>query len=412
MESWAKSNLHYEKKVMDFPNWKRCSKSFGKRGKDSCQFLEVMLNKVNHATLVDILNDADTNNKIRRIYLHMNDHRFSTTHRVIGKVLDEFMLPRPWWVIIHEDYYSFRTYNIPNIVPKQYWHHSNLSHVILQRYNHDFEPNLKRLAMVQYPYESVCNQSLLEIGSMVNSGWGSHIGIYSSKMGDNPYTVFNIWDSLTNTVTDKVNYISNEICPIVNKRLCVFLPITNCTMPLFLTNTSGKSIRGKIWPKVDFLYYSNASSIGRPILEGDPSSGNTPIIPYHMNIVKTYNPSNHLRFQTSLFLDGQGQVYDSKGDDGKPNSPYVRNVLPAFGLLLRPNSFFRFLIHRRIEEFDTESNYSFRSTFHLRQDIDNRQDSDVKKQCIAIHIRRGDRTLGLNMTEYCSRFVFPRSWIT
>ena len=60
-----------------------------------------------------------------------------------------------------------------------------------------------------------------------------------------------------------VPYANADLCPdIINKRLCAFLPLTNCTMPGYLTEVSGPEVlTGKYWP-VDIVVYTNASVSG------------------------------------------------------------------------------------------------------------------------------------------------------
>lgn len=86
--------------------------------------------------------------------------------------------------------------------------------------------------------------------------------MYGAEFAEKPWLIFNIWDSLSNDPSEGVAYSSAHTCPgLVNKRLCAFLPLTNCTMPQVITGANpGQRL---IWPDGDFAYYTNAS--GAPL---------------------------------------------------------------------------------------------------------------------------------------------------
>jgi hypothetical protein len=224
----------------------------------------------------------------------------------------------------------------------------------------------------------------------VNAGWGAQLGVYSSVIGDNPSIIFNIWDSMTNLPQDRVNYVSDNICnTTVNKRLCAFLPLTNCSMPSHLTSHTGREARMKIWGGHEFLSYTNASINGMPLPTFSDDGFDKPFNMYQENMDKSISKSI-TPLEPSAMIDRKGKLFPALNEEGKKNSPYVRYVMATFGFVFRPNAYYRMLVQNRIHSFrylETQPAFLPRTT------------------CVAVHIRRGDRVIHtVDMIEYCRNY--------
>eukprot|EP01041_Mallomonas_annulata_P011917 gene11917-24963_t len=100
----------------------------------------------------------------------------SATPEMIGRAIDKFLGPRPWWYVKKE--------------PFKWSHTSNSSssghEFVLGRYNKEWDPILKYIATTQYPLS--CDQSLLRLE--VTGGFdsfGNNFGNYISAKGQVPW---------------------------------------------------------------------------------------------------------------------------------------------------------------------------------------------------------------------------------
>lgn len=364
------------------------------------------------------LSEDDPNHLVRRMYIDIHTDTLkieaqpstsATTsldiNTIFGEALDMFLTPRPWWVITKE-IYGDRKSALHSIDPP-----SGSSteagagvgagtdtktgggqriHISLLRFSQRHEPHLRFLASVQYPpTASICAKTPLHVGHMVNSGWGSHLNAYSGIMADGKYQITEIYDSNTNLPNEGVAYASASTCPhLINKRHCAFLPLTNCTLPDLITKSKGGvDYKEKVFPS-DFMYFSEASPNGVVVRDGNKHVSE-PKNEYHEELKKKYEQPGLLSkpFVLNEFLDGNtpGVPTKNKVQGHCQNSPYTNVVLPGHGLIWRPNALYRSLIAKRIA---AEKN--------LRP-------WPPGSQCVAMHIRRGDRTYSqINMREFCA----------
>lgn len=233
------------------------AQSFGKLGREKCKRSEVEIFQYSRLLLNQILTDIDTNHHIRRISLTIR-HESNQAPIKYGEALDEFLTSRPWWTISKEGLVT-RKDGIDNNV-KVYEVYSSF----LIRYYQPIEPLLHNLAAIQFPPPEVCAATRLGVGHLVDSGWGAQLGMYGSFARRHPWVVFNIWDSVDNSPSSGVMYSAGSTCPnLVNKRLCAFLPITNCSMPALVTDAVGVAGIQRAWPQ-NIIMYTSATVSAQP----------------------------------------------------------------------------------------------------------------------------------------------------
>jgi hypothetical protein len=190
---------------------------------------------------------------------------------------------------------------------------------------------------------------------MINSGWGSQVDMYSEYV-EYPYLICSIWDSETNGLDDTVNYAHPSLCPrLVSKRLCAFLPMTNCTL----------------WKGGSFIRFTNASEYAQPAIENASSRFGYKAWNKYYGLVNEIHAYASFNADTSRFLDSSGLPIIQL-DSYKPS---VKKLLSTFALILLLD--YRFLIEKRIQKI------RFLETFlpFLPRSF-----------CVAIRIHRTDRT--------------------
>lgn len=349
------------------------------------------------STLSALLFELDSKPSLHKIILEAygsGDAAQVITDNTLGAIIDSFLTPSPWWTINKEAYHH---YNSATAVAKTHM-------IVLHRFKPIWELYLRRLAAVQYPpTQEICEQSPLYIGRMINSGWGSQI-LFAFHMQNSPYSVFNVWYSENNDPHESMQTCHAQDCSpdIVNKWECVFLPLTNCSLskvefthchaPHYAKNTN-------CFP-MDFFVVQNMSATGGAMVSWDGKLGKLPSN-VHQHAISEHYPLPG--------TDPDGQEENGLYTGEIPNERFIYaqdKILPRpvsreinfylFGSLFRPNYNLRRRVMIRLDELISTRQIPF------RVGVD---------QCVAIHIRRGDRMVdtsggnshqqSINMKEYC-----------
>lgn len=352
-----------------------CSTKMGEEGHEICLGVHIKFHKFADDIFETHAAEYDDNFVVRELFFDIHDHVHANNTIHIGRALDAFLAPRPWWIIVKEKSVE-RTKHANSILTH---------HICLIRLYQAHEPHMRMLASIQYPPRSGCESSKLILGHMVSSGWGSHMNYYGGMWGDNPFMIFNIWDSNTNLPDEGVAYVTSTFCPTtINKRLCAFIPLTNCSMPSVLTSLTGASAKN-LWPG-DLMAYYPATTNGSAV-PGNSHDAGHPESVYHKHLQALYGDKLQKNFKTNLFIDGNGKKMDFLWQGHGPGLPFTRTILPSHGFIWRPNSVYRALVTRRVDELRRQQAFP--------ENID----------CVAMHIRRGDRiNANTNMTAFCKKF--------
>jgi hypothetical protein len=338
-------------------------------GTDSCLAAHLrFVDKHDDAPFLRALYQFDENPLVRRIYIDAMALPIHGNVSVIGHAMDEFLTPRPWWMVIAEKY-------------KIHHEHADrqTTHAFLMRFNPLHEKHLRTVAMIQFPPSEVCAETPLLLGHMLDKGWGSQLTLWDVYY--HPFTIFNVWDSVQNDKSETVMYASKGQCPdLINKRECAFLPLTNCSMPSCFTTVTGDKVSKECWNGKDFLPYTGAF-LGAAVAEQEANA--EPHNAYQKKISASVDFASQKQntYSSPLFIDAQGH---------KLNSPHPFDAaITPYAMLIRPNAQYRDMVMDEVHAYQQANSFP------------------LGLPCVTFHIRRGDRVPKdtSNITEYCDQFV-------
>eukprot|EP01041_Mallomonas_annulata_P009812 gene9812-20410_t len=312
----------------------------------TCSAIEIGVGEYTAETLAFRMGEEDATGKTE-ITVNIHQHPAITADS-IGRGIDTFLGPRPWWYVVNEPYR---------------WRKEGF-HILLRRYDEKFINVFQHISITQYPGE--CEQSLLR--TKITGGFdsfGNNFFNYVSSKQDSSCAVFIPYILPTEAIT----FLDEKTCIHThNKFECAFIPASNCSLPSILTN--GKHLEE---------FFSNA---GR-----------------HGTVIK-HNEFNNLKENHKLNTRPTGpQITGTKSyglfapvsklETVKTSSdPY--NILFGYGFLYRPNHHFRSLIAHIIQEWKKKQDLPF----------------PTNGDCVAVRIRRGDRTVGdRDIHEWCRQHV-------
>lgn len=356
----------------------------------NCPIAQVMLKSSNDLKngFTDVFNAIayrDETNIFRYIKLTYNVSLFHTNYVDAASAVDNFIQYRPWWRVLKEPFEH-------NISSDQH-HRKELQTVVLQRYPR-WEKYLRFLASVQYPID--CHRSPLIVHrmSVVHPGWFSVINQVEPTRNTFPLAIYNHffphWD------TDDLNhnaFIKYSDCPngTINQWECAFIPLTNCTMPKFITECSSKDCYDTTKNyNFDTSLITAADETGQ--LRADLGHKDAKDL-YGMGLVKDDSE------RAKPFTERNEFYYRMPYNRSLPMAqklPDPTRVIFWYILLCRRNAFYRNRIDRLI--------YELKEKTILERGVHYKETAS----CVAAHVRRGDRVMyltgsnkAINMTEFC-----------
>eukprot|EP01041_Mallomonas_annulata_P000141 gene141-226_t len=277
----------------------------------------------------------------------------------VGKVIDNFLVSRPWWRVEKEPYTWSPT-------------ESTLK-VVFTRYSTAWEAELQFIAKTQYPTN--CNNTLLsvELTSRFHE-WGNAFYNYGSVSEHYTHAIFSPF--VADPHCHDVAYLDKEHCPSdPNKYTTAFLPTTNCTLPHQLVKCGIKSC------KLHGNHFTNATEFGHILTD-----------PEFWAIVEKDRENYKDDEIRSISFPHYGYrgTYNMTTILKKSHDARSREILFTYGILLRLNYKYRSLVAHEIFNFETK-------LLPLKFPTDG--------NCVTIHIRRTDRIAAKhdyrNMTEWC-----------
>lgn len=294
---------------------------------------------------------------VREVVFTLNASPEDLSGKAVGSIVDSFLKSHPWWVIV-----------------KDYLQHNSPS-LSLLRFFAAWEPFLRVLTKIQFPPESTCDTTPMMIGHMINSGWGSAGYMYNYRRFEHIWAVFTVYYSDHHLTEEFTHFSDANTCPtVVNKFQCIFLELTNCSLPTFVTTCETCLLNQ------EFLYSSSSSSRGYQVIHQNhiESLGTAAINVYQEGLVMPNCPRlRHNRFINAV---GKDSVFLMECHD----------VLFVHGVLYRLSYLYRTEVTTHI--------LKMRATNQIPFAIG----TDTTESCVAFHMRRGDRTLsGVDMKEYC-----------
>eukprot|EP01041_Mallomonas_annulata_P001910 gene1910-3698_t len=277
------------------------------------------------------------------------EHTTLATSESIGRALDKFLGPHPWWYVKKE--------------PFKWDHTNNTLEIVLGRFDKKWDPIFQQISATQYPIS--CNQSLLRLE--VTGGFdsfGNKFFNYISAKNQAPWGVFVPFVSGISQ-----SFLDDKSCSshIKNKFDCAFIPTTNCTLPDDLI------VRKKL-----VNTYSNAGQYG------------TPVNGTYFHALNAIFHNKERPKGSNIFGSRHGGMFTKQHlrSVNTSSSPY--NILFGYGFLYRPNHHFRSLIAHIIQEWKKKLDLPF----------------PTNGDCVAVRIRRGDRTVGdQDAYEWCRQHV-------
>jgi hypothetical protein len=354
---------------------RNCDTEYGKHGSKQCLYAHLRLPHDDLTTLVGTLDELDSNNLVRRIFMKVHMHDTNASALAVDTQLDVFLTPKPWWLIISEE---------PQARDAE--EHKYVYNVYLLRYTQLMEGWLRLIANIQYPpTEADCAQTPLKVVRYIGKGWGSQMTLMGGDWGSNMDKIHNIWDSYTNDAHGKTPYLSGDACPnVINKHECAYLSLTNCTMPTVLTSAKGLEALTAALPS-DSQRFNSASASGVPVGVSNTAWKG----PQRVQALISSFELDHGRYRvqpSSKFIDARGRLIHGQNGISQPEPRYI---LPALGFMYRERAPYRRLVHTAVSKF--RNKYEFPVNFGDRQN------------CVSIHIRRGDRVHD-NIKEFCKQF--------
>jgi hypothetical protein len=340
-----------------------------------CKTAHVKVDVFDKNNVLEALRSMDEARYVQRIQFDFKDPD-NKTHHLIEDTVDEFMTPRPWWLVLSQG----RNFRIQQAS-------SSFFHVILLR-QAQWENELRLLAAIQFAPQEICSQTPLLMGHMVDAGWGSQALMYGIVTSDDLYKVFSIWDSAFNRRNGSTYYVNANECPtVVNKRLCVFLPLTNCSLPRAITERVYAGEKVRLW-REDLQYYTNASLSGLPMKKegGDAPYWAKPTLSYHKQLVESLQVDEKGDWPEAvpspIILGADGKhitlAADRRFRQNKFGNPLTKRILFSQAFIFRANAHFRRKLFEHIAHYRKEHQFPLTLS---------------SSNCVAIHIRRGDRVI-------------------
>lgn len=300
--------------------------------------------------------------------------------------VDDFLTERPWWIVRQYPVTTdFIPWNTPAVkITQNLTHHNRL---ILERVPSAMESVLRGFVSQSFPV-SCANRSLY-VKTTIGS-WGNDMIVnMMSFVRHSLDEVHMLYVTHSGSVKNQVGFVEFDAKPDcvrhVNKHLCTFLPISNCTLPLALRNCQDDQkciIEGHYHPNENLT---------------DHVLGNLPGDPHAKTFFSMALPAN--LFPSSLEYRQRdirrGVVADNI--ESKQRSDFAGNELALtgmFGIVYRPNYHLGLHIQRLLESFYDSSD----------PDSTVSQTIDRNLRCHAVHIRMGDRYINrsTNMFDWCA----------
>ena len=300
-------------------------------------------------------------------------------------MMDELLIPRPWWRI-REEPFSWQ-YDNELQIPRA------LS-IVLSRLPQVWEGHLKWLTSIQFPSSETCSRSSLLVGRMncVHPGWGFVLRSYAEVHRNQPYAIWSTFFYAPEGSVQNNAWISESDCPPnqLNKWNCAFLPTTNCTLPSVITSCTHSSCNefSNTWLSSLLTSADEAGQFESPQRDRIMSHGLQPVTDLQRTLsdhisLPPFLHSHPQHFAPNISLDNDILMTDSAA------------VLFTLAFILRLNAFYRSRVGKVLFHFDGQED--------VQTALASQGKSEGKDlQCVAAHIRRGDRLIvGADPLEYC-----------
>lgn len=254
--------------------------------------------------------------------------------------LDSALTQRPWWLLL------------------EIWSSDAQQNILLQRVRSDVEKDLKAIVARNYHPQDVCRAQPMHVFNGQADTWGNKLVNLKSYIGQYPKAIFGAFATRTGDVKDTFFFTNGSDCSEINKYNCLFLPSTNCSYP----KEAYKKCPVECHPTLLFKNASEDGQIYSNVVHRDLAMG-----------------FGGLKIQ-SIRMESQSPELGILSGTTTTTSPEQhRNVYEfhPYAWLFRYKTDFQQMVQMRKHAFYESTSPSFLPT----------------NRCVAIHIRRNDRTL-------------------
>lgn len=312
--------------------------------------------------LIAALHTFDSSSTISKVEINV-----ANADETLGGVMDQFLMSRPWWYVIHEPYE---------------W--STDKRIILKRFSHEMDYLLYQIASVQYPAN--CSHTHLKVSSTFGlESLGQYLYNMVNQVERSQWSVVIPYlFSYRKPTFNNIAYLDAEECPTLkNKVECIFLPASWCPIPSIIDDLPRHQA-------VDAWGKDLASIVdeNRHFMEASRESKAISVEEYgtlidqqnsHHGVIGSFLPMTTFYYYSP----------EHKNMTRRDGQLAARGITTVYGSFYRFNFNFRSKVAQYLAEFE-------RSHSHLPP-------FPTDGNCVGAHIRRGDRVPADNgnATEWC-----------
>lgn len=177
----------------------------------NCTMELLHLNAVTAQSLAAILTQFESENvNISYVVIRSTSDQAA---EIIGEEVDKFIVTRPWWIVDLEPYKWF----------------PSKRDLILFRTPKHIEAHMAAFTRHQFPPDAVCAASPLFVSNLNGDAWGNRLLNAFSHWKHHLESIFYIFSA--SFEENGVAFAEDDMCPQPNKWECLFLPMSNCTVP-------------------------------------------------------------------------------------------------------------------------------------------------------------------------------------
>lgn len=335
-----------------------------------CDSITIHGHDIDIVNLASLLDKGDHDDSIRRIIFHTSITSINQNEiQQINEKIDQVITSRPWWRV------------------QEHENHDNLL-IYIDRVAREWESHIRFIGSIQYPPPEICHETpiILSKEDCTHPGWGAVFGMYGNLYRSFPYVIVAPYVSISNDPLENTAFIKGSDCPNeLNKWHCAFLPATNCSIPSIVSECRGDHC-------VPGLTYGSGIVLTHADRDGKVidlmKEGDEVRLQYQTEI---HSPLSKRLAAKQAFIHPQYKYimpynrtwYEIAKDD--VHDAYAEYATYGHYILLRMNSWYRAQVSHYIRSYRASTN----PYFHQNDD------------CVAVHIRRGDRSTQYSMNEIC-----------
>lgn len=284
----------------------------------------------------------------------------------LDRELDAYIGDHPWWIVDLQPYKWFPWRN----------------EIILYMSPPNIRRHFQAIAKHQFQDHISCSQLPLHVSNLDGEQWGNRIINVHLQWKNYMQTIFYVFSASNNGDGDHISFAEHSLCPDkINKWECLFIPLSNCTLPKTLTQCRERGCLPAPWGA---QFYTNASIDGVIVAESDEDAF---IANFSVKLTKNEILNSNDCIPVVAMRSMNPQVVTPESTEVR--TACVSNemqVVFTYGFHLRFNAEFRSRIAHKMFEFRSSHHPIFNPV----------------RACVAAHIRMGDRNIkNVDIMEWC-----------